>query len=815
MRKSAIAVAVSTVFLLSACAGGGGGGGATTSNPTIYLRNEVPYTTPVRVATVDPLVNQPGTGYKVALVETFTADITGTGSQDIVVAGRMTQPTVESDWGPNRVSMFSWQNGTLVDRTTQWFPGDSNQIIGTEAQVKFADFFKTGRTDMFIAPTTDANYYGPAYLFRNTGSSFSRSTLNTSIGAHGSDIADFNGDGYKDIIMLEYGSNSTVAINDRVSNFKLYTDANRSSGFAGSAVAAADFLQNGKAQVVITDGACTDATCTSAPTRMFTVDLNPVTDKLSFNYHSTLPTPRFDLPKWDHKRAEFGLSHNIYAVAYDFNDDRIPDVLISSRPSNTGAYSEIQFLKNNGTGTFLDVTDTILVGYNTNTQPAQYFRFLDLNGDGREDILAAGAGIGNSQMLLKSSDGKYVVAHQNILTDFSNQVKTMQNGYDSYNTSVNIVKSPDGKLYLLTGVSYIEGEGITSDRKTAVYLSELGTQRTTSAQTAVDLIRQKWAYMSPAQANAVLAQTAATYINGVAVIDDVAIFQPYGALGIPTLNGFKPIQGYLAGVNLGDGSAIVMDSLGRSYDTNIKSMNVKSLNAFGRNTEQIDQHDLTSHAEYLVNGPVNTYSGLRIGSETRSSIGGQSELGLNQKFTQWTFGVPNAIRLGNWSYGAQYTQLNSNPWLAFGGAWGEVNGSTIMDNVISYQRNGFSTRASLMNVSTQIQPGLISRVNNMWGAWAETGYRYTKKEFGDLGLYAGVKPVVLSGSVEAMIPTSIDSTGTVQYNKKTLMVQNQATGYVRAMYVKKLDKQTQLRLSAMSTQDGLYRGMAELRLWIK
>jgi len=176
-----------TVIVVTGCGGGGGGGGGTSpyNSPNPYLRTEVPYATPVKVATVDPLVNQPGTGYKVALVDTHAADITASGSQDVILAGRMTQPTVEADWGNNRLHMFSWQNGTLVDKTAQWFPGDSNQIIGTEQQVKFADFFKTGRTDMFIAPTTDANYYGPAYFFRNTGTNFSRSILNTTIGAHG------------------------------------------------------------------------------------------------------------------------------------------------------------------------------------------------------------------------------------------------------------------------------------------------------------------------------------------------------------------------------------------------------------------------------------------------------------------------------------------------------------------------------------------------------------------------------------------------------------------------------------------------------
>ena len=812
MRRKLLWVALfGTVIIVTGCGGGGGGGASPYTSPNPYLRTEVPYATPVKVATIDTLDNKAGTGYKVALIESFTADITGAGKQDVIIAGRMTQPTVESDWGFNQISMFSWENGQLVDKTSQWFPGDSNKIIGTEGQVKFADFFKTGRTDMFIAPTTDANYYGPAYLFKNNGTSFSRSTLGSNIGVHGADIADLDGDGYKDIIMLEYGSNSTVAINDKVSSFRLYTDTRPHHGFAGTAVAAADFLQNGRAQVVVTDGACPDAACTSAPTRMFTVDINPVAGNATFNYHSTLPTPRFDLPKWEHKRAEFGLSHNIYAVAYDFNDDRVPDVLISSRPSNTGAYSEIQFLKNNGSGTFTDVTDATLVGYNTNTSPAQYFRFLDLNGDGREDILAAGSGVGNSQMLLKSSDGKYVVAHQNILTDFAKQSAAIQNGYDSYSTSVNIIKAPNGKLYLLTGISYIQGEGVTSDRKTAVYLSELGPQGVTSATTAIELLRQKWPYMTDVQANTALAMTAATYLNG-KILNLEAALNPIGELNLPTMRGLQPIRGWISGVNLGDTPAMAMDQLGRGYSINLSSMAANRPTAFGYNTQHNDQHELSSHAEYLVNGNLTTVNGLRIGTDFAGKD--NNVQGLNRP-TQYTVGVPGWYRKDSLSLGTQYTYLNTNPWIAFGGAWGEVTGSGIMDNVVTYRKRGFSTQVSVMYVTTNIQPGLITRVNNMWGAWAETGYRFGDvRRAGDMGLYAGVKPVVLSGSVEAKLPTGIDMQGNIQYTQRTLMIQNQVTPYIRALYTNMLGKKTQYRFSAMTTANSganQYRIMHELK----
>jgi hypothetical protein len=101
----------------------------------------------------------------------------------------------------------------------------------------------------------------------------------------------------------------------------------------------------------------------------------------------------------------------------------------------------------------------------------------------------------------------------------------------------------------------------------------------------------------------------------------------------------------------------------------------------------------------------------------------------------------------------------------------------------------------------------------MYGAWAETGYRwaadwYNKK---DIGIYAGVKPVVLSSQINANIPTSIDNSGNLVYTNKQLSVIGHATTYIRALFTQDLNKDVQWRVSGMVTSDSQYRIMNELR----
>jgi hypothetical protein len=717
--------------------------------------------------------------------------------------------------------VFGWSDGQLINKTSQWFLGTDNRITGTEPSVKFADFDGDGKLDMYVAPNTDWQATtGTGSVFFNNGSRFNRLDLDLNINGHDSAVYDLDRDGRADI----FTTGSKVSFGQADRTFSTHRVVGQDYGGTAGSVAIADFMGNGTSSIILTD----QNSWQQGNNRLYSWNMTdgalngrPGTQEFNLSLIATLPDSRFHLPKWN----TFGFtgSHDYRSLAFDFDNSGRTSAVIFSRPAKangTGGYewpdyNEIQFLKNHGGGTFTDVTDTTLVGYNTASSAAHYNpKLMDVNNDGLVDIVLGGsswAGATGPQVLIRTQEHKYVASYSQIFDAFLGQTlaleKALNNDAGNGANGIVFVKGPNGDMYLATAVSYTS-EGI---QQKAVYLSRLGSTAT-SAQATVDLIKQVWPWMSDGLVNTVLAQSSTTWF-GMNILDPAQALRPIGDLGIPIEGrGILPIRGYLSGVDMGDSTAVVTDSLGRGFNMNLRPMNITRLNAFGYNTQHNDQYEMTSHAEYLVNGSVATVNGVRLGTDWAGRD--WAGMGLN-KPTQYTVGIPRWYQKGNWSMGTQYTYLNTNPWIAFGGAWGEVTGSGIMDNVVTYQRNGFSVQASAMHVSTNISPGLITQVGNMWGAWGETGYRFGDvQRKGLTGIFLGIKPIVLDGSVQARMPTGVDNGGNIVYTNKNLAIQNQTTGYVRALYTNRLTRETQLRLSAIVTSTGQYRAMTELRWWI-
>ena len=819
LKYSATALAVSAVFFLTACGGGGGGGGGSPGDPSPSYLKQVPYSTPTRVGSITP-VNSTAREYDSSAM--YAESLSGTG-QELITAGRSGSSN-QGSYPTYNLNVFGWSNGSLVNQTSKWFSGTDNVILGTEPSVKFADFDGDGRKDMYVSPNTDNSPVGSGWVFFNNGSSFSRVNLDLNINGHDSAVYDLNGDGRSDI----FTTGSRVSFSNANRTFTTHMVSGHDYGGTAGSVAIADFMGNGSSSIILTDQNAWQAGNNRLYSWSMTDGALNGRTGLDFTLSkiSTLPDSRLLLPKW----SGFGFvgSHDYRSLAFDFDNSGLTSAIIFSRAvKSDGAggytwpdYNEIQFLKNRGGGVFADVTDTTLIGYNTATSASHYNpKIVDVNNDGLLDIVLGGTNWTNgtgAQVLIHTKEHKYVASHAAVIDAFVGQSlaleKAINNSADTGANGIAFVKGPDGNMYLATGISYVNG-GV---QQKAIYLSKLGAT-TTSAQATATAIKQAWPWMNDGQVNTVLAASSTDYF-GFNLLDPSKAFQPVGDLSIPLAGkGLSPIRGYVMGLGLDNSDTLITDSVGRGFTTNLKFMNVSGLNSFGYNTEHNDQHNLTSHAEYLVNGSPVTYGNMRIATENRNTFNGnnQGTSTTTQNPTQYSVGIPEVYKKGKFSYGAQYTNLNTNPWIAFGGAWGSITNSGIFDNVVTYRDGGFSTQASLMHVTTNITPGLITKVNNIVGTWAESGYRYTNTDrFGDIGVYAGIKPLVLSGDVEAKMPTSIDNSGNVVYTNKKLAIQNQVTPYVRALYTNMIDKKTMYRFSVMGTQQGQYRLMHELRWWL-
>jgi len=864
IRQTSIAIAVSVVFLLTACGGGGGGGagGGGGGNPYIKpdnpyygsgtlagygftpgTRTTVPYATPTQVSTFNPYTSD---STKTAVSQQYVVnDLTGNGADSMIVAGRMSQPVTSSEWVNSSIQLFTWKNGSFVNDTAAWFTAGSNSILGTDPNIQFADFFKSGRTDMLVSASTDMNYYGPtgssqAWLFTNTGSQFTRSTieLGAQVWGHGTTMADLTKTGWQDAIITDYGPNTTFLMNNRVNGFTVYQAKGNNDLFWGtSSIAAADFLNNGKTQLVATDSrACVGATawngCGSSTTKMYTWEIDSTTNKLSINWAKDLPAPILG-----------NSSHNYLVINYDFNASGNQSLILFSSPGTSGGVkqSAIQFLQNDGAGNFTDVTGTMLKGYNTNTYGTYRPQFVDL-GNGFKSMIVSGtdwSGTNSStQFLIKqSATGPYVAAFQNIITDFASQANLIA-GSVNVGNQVAVVKDASKNLYLVSTLQY--QTNATSPVRMATYLSLVGANvSTTTAQAAFNAVKATWPWMSPAQVNQVLAQTSSSYITDAGtglVLNPDKLLNPVGALSIATKSGAIPLSGLTGGVSGVNMSGLnqmqAFDSLGRNYSLNFGISDSVGPNGFTINTGHIDQHNLTSHTEYMLNGNTNTVYNqqgmaiMRLGTETRSQyntigaplapkeFGNQSTQGMYigaPRPTQWSFGLPEIYKRGNFSTGIQFTSLNTNPWLNFTGSFGSVNNSSTVEQVMTYRKNGFSLQGALMMTTTNFTPGIVTDVSPIMATWAETGYRYNDLGFGDLGVYVGVKPVVLSGNITATIPTSVDNAGNIVYTNTKMGVVSQTTPYVRALYTGFINRNNSYRWSGMITQTGQYRAMAEYR----
>ena len=407
-----------------------------------------------------------GSNRFVAHNDLYVQDINADGLEEIFLAGFETQPNTPSEFSNISTAIFGWQTGNLQNLTNQWLPNGLNHVEGV-GDVVFNDFNGDGRVDVFFSGYADMDHQVNAYAFYNQGTSFSRVSLGLTEWQHGASTGDLNNDGYADVVVAGYASPLFIYLgssNGLVATTKDPSDPLNSYLTFGSGVSLGDFLNNGSTSIVVVDSGIVGEN--PADTILLEPDLLD-TEIQDLRQVKTLPLPRLENPSFNIQTNNYDKSHDVRARSIDFNRDGLDDTIIFSRAGWTGQewpeVSQMQFLRNDGNGEFSDVTDSLLVGYNLNSNASYSPRIEDFNRDGWLDIFISAASFegthDSTSLFLGKPDGRFVAVNNSSLSEAVNGVGSV----------ATLAKGPEGEIHLITNFFESTDLGL----KSTVYSSSL------------------------------------------------------------------------------------------------------------------------------------------------------------------------------------------------------------------------------------------------------------------------------------------------------------------------------------------------------
>jgi len=317
---------------------------------------------------------------------------------------------------------------------------------------------------------------------------------------------------------------------------------------------------------------------------------------------------------------------------------------------------------------------------------------------------------------------------------------------------------------------------------------------------AVAVINQLWPYMTAENQVQLLLKTANKNLpgydvttHGQGLLDLNRATQPVGSLGI-SLTGRTgtpvPITG---GIALSSStttakatlsSVSVVDSMQRDFTVNLSGA--------------VQQNNLMAHSMTMDAEPGFNWSGrwtgLTAGQYSKMPISG------NQHDGNSTFTFDSRVFNPQAKTAHQVTLTNStaNPFVSFAGAWGQTQTATTTEySQLNLHDSGVWSQIGVMNTDVKYNTGLVSRVTPVMAVHAAAGVNIN-----GLNLYAGIKPTVVSGSVNMLIPSSVDSEGTMSYNNVKTNLSGNPVSYVGFKWQHNIDKTAQFSLRGAWAQDG-------------
>jgi hypothetical protein len=120
-----------------------------------------------------------------------------------------------------------------------------------------------------------------------------------------------------------------------------------------------------------------------------------------------------------------------------------------------------------------------------------------------------------------------------------------------------------------------------------------------------------------------------------------------------------------------------------------------------------------------------------------------------------------------------YSKNQTNPWVDVSGIWGDVNSTNTIDINLAWSKDDFWLQGGVMTTNTDLTSGLVSDIDNLYSVYTSMGWEKDEWRF-----YAGTKPKLIKGDIEFNLPSEVDGSGVMHYNRQKTKVKNNTTSFV-------------------------------------
>jgi hypothetical protein len=287
----------------------------------------------------------------------------------------------------------------------------------------------------------------------------------------------------------------------------------------------------------------------------------------------------------------------------------------------------------------------------------------------------------------------------------------------------------------------------------------------------VAIVHQLWPYMKGSNIAQLLLQTAnkdlsnySVTTHGQGLLDLDKATQPVGELGISLTGRTGTTANISGGVSISgvDDSVIASLSSVSAIDDFDRDFKVDLTSMIKQNDNLIPLQSVYKKGDSwgvrLSNLDVKSLDNFSIGLESKEHF----LIGYNKSI------VNTALDLN-----LNYSKNKTNSWVDISGVWGNVDSASAIDANLVWSKNNFWLQGGAIATNTDLTSGLVSDIDNLYSIYTSMGW-----EEDNWRLYAGTKPKLVKGNIEFNLPSEVNSSGVMHYNKQKTKVKNNTTSFI-------------------------------------